>query len=126
MFQNFYSHADLISSDVPELLLNELHFSYNTIKIFLLYSTSIYTENLYFSFISNLSSIPLLPIMLASVVSLDRHTTSHTWSALSHMQLTAVKTLVGAERILSAGTPHEVVALHSVTMATAVPLKSDL
>jgi hypothetical protein len=42
------------------------------------------------------------------------------------MQLTAVSPLVEAERILSAGTPHEVVALHSVTMATAVPLKSDL
>ena len=42
------------------------------------------------------------------------------------MQLTAVRTVVEAERILSAGTPREIVALHSVTMATAVTLKSDL
>jgi len=89
-------------------------------------SNSICTENLYLPFISNLSSIPLLPITLASVVSLDRHTTSHTWSAPSHMQLTAGRPLVGAERILSAGTLHKVVTLHSVAIATAVPLKSDL
>jgi hypothetical protein len=64
--------------------------------------------------------------MLACVISSDRLTTFHTWSAPSHMQLTAVRPVVEAERILSAGTPREIVALHSVTMATAVTLKSDL
>jgi hypothetical protein len=57
--------------------------------------------------------------MLANVVSLDRPT-----DHVSHpVQLTAVRPAVVAERILIAGTPHEVVALHSITMATAVPLK---
>jgi len=55
MLQNFYEH--------------EFYFSYNTIKMFVLDSNSIYTEYLYFSFISNLSAIPLLPITLASAVS---------------------------------------------------------